>query len=103
MNQNLSLNDLGQVIEELHDASLKWYKIGLQLKVSPTCLDKIKEEESDSSDKLLEMLKAWLKKVEPKPTWSALVKVLRTRSVGEEKEAIRLEEKYCIAPKMPSG
>ena len=94
---------MGQVIEELHDASLKWYKIGLQLKLSPTCLDKIKEEESDSSDKLLEMSKAWLKKIEPKPTWSALVQALRTRSVGEEKEASRLEEKYCISLKMPSG
>ena len=108
MDRNLSLeDDLGQVFEELHDVSPKWYKIALQLKVSPTCLDTIKKDESDSSDKLLEMLKAWLKKGlkknKPKPTWAALVEALKSRSVGEDKEASRLEEKYCIAPKTPSG
>ena len=83
MDQYLSLDDdLGQVIEELHDVSLKWYNIGLQLKVSNTCLEKIKREEIGSSDKLLEMSKAWLKKVKPKPTWAALVKALKSRSVG---------------------
>ena len=108
MDQNLSLeDDLGQVFEEFHDVSPKWYKIGLQLKVSPTCLDTIKKDESDSSDKLLEMLKAWLKKGlkknKPKPTWAALVEALKSRTVGEDKEASRLEEKYCIAPETPSG
>ena len=102
MAQNLSIDDLGKVNEEIYAASLKWYKIGLQLKVSPNSLDKIKAEESDFSDKLLEMLKAWLKKVQPKPTWAALVKALKNHTVDEELLAAKLEKKYC-KPKTPSA
>ena len=106
MDHGLSLDDLGQVLEELHNVSPRWYKIGLQLKLSPDTMDKIKGEESDSNDQLLEMLKVWLKNVEPTPTWEALVQALRTRSVGRDKEANRLEEKYCkgrAVSKAPSG
>ena len=95
MDQGLSLDDLDQVFEELHDVSPQWYKIGLQLKLSPDTMDKIKGEERDSNDQLIEMLKVWLKRVEPKPTWEALVQALRSRSVGREQEAVTVESKYC--------
>ena len=102
MAQNLSIDDLVKVNEEIYAASLKWYNIGLQLQLSPISLDKIKDEESDSSNRLLEMLKAWLKKVEPKPTWAALVKALKNHTVDEGLLAAKLEKKYC-KPKTPSA
>ena len=106
MDHGLSLDDLAQVLEELHNVSPWWYNIGLQLKLSPDTMDKIKGEESDSNVQLREMLKVWLKRVEPTPTWEALVQALKTRSVGRGQEANKLEEKYCkgkAVSKTPSG
>lgn len=101
MDKVLSLDNLGEVVEELHKISQQWYDIGLQLKIIPDVLDKIKGEESDSSNQLREMLKVWLKRAQPKPTWEAVVQALRSQTVGREQEASSLEEKYCQGKGMP--
>ena len=46
------------------------------------------------SDPMLEMLKHWLKTaVDPRPTWEAVVKALKSPSVNEKKLAAELEHK----------
>ena len=92
----LRIDDLKDVQEELIDVSNKWYNIGLQLNLQPGVLDNIKlTEHADARSCLCEMLKSWLKRVHPLPTWQLLVKALSSRSVSEADLAKRMKEKYC--------
>ena len=70
----------------------KWKMIGLGLRIPHSDLDL----SGDPLDCLECMLTKWLKRTDPPPTWEALVDVLRSRVVGEEKKAQELE-KSCIS------
>ena len=92
----LSVDDLGDVKEELYTARTKWYDVGLKLKVPIDTLDSIRSQYDDHGDQLCEMLKPWLKgAAKSNPQWKVLVEVLRSRLIGESKLADSLEEKYC--------
>ena len=93
--QQLSDIDLPVVMEELNTACVKWYDIGMMLRVKLNRLDAIKEQYSNPSDCLRETLKMWLKIYPPHPTWSNIVDALRSNTVGETKLSADLEEKYC--------
>ena len=88
----LDIDSLWDVLNELYDARSKWKMIGLGLRLRHSDLDAI-------SGSLLECLQSslskWLKGIDPPPTWEALVAVLRSPVVGEEKKAQELEEKFC--------
>ena len=91
----LKLDDLSTVLEELYEARTKWYFIGLKLKVPVDTLDSIKTQSDDPNECLLQVLKHWLKTVDSKPMWEALVDALRGRLVEEHRLASSIEEKYC--------
>ena len=55
--QQLSVNDLPVVMEELNHTRVKWYEIGLQLRMNVGTLDAIKEQYDDPSHCLREALK----------------------------------------------
>jgi len=97
----LSLDDLATVRKELHEARTKWYDIGLELKVPVGTLDSIEAQSDDTKKCLLEALKHWLKTVDPKPTWQALVDALRSCVVEENQLANSLEEKHCPKKILP--
>lgn len=97
----LKLDDLNTVLEELYEARTKWYFIGLKLKVPVDTLDSIKAQSDDPNECLLQVLKHWLKTVDPKPMWEALVDGLRGRLVEEHQLASSIEEKYCRRSKTP--
>ena len=80
--QQLS-DDLPVVMEELNKACVKWYNIGMMLRVSLDRLDTIKEQYSNPSDCLRETLKIWLKTYPSHPTWSNIADALRSDTVGE--------------------
>ena len=94
----LTLDDLGQVMEEVLDVSAQWYHLGLQLKVRTGMLDRIRTQFSDPRDQLLEMLKTWLK-TSDNTSWKTLTDTLRSRSVGATQLAGVLETKYCLMDK----
>ena len=61
-----------------------------------TTLDCFKQNYSDQSDLIREVLKCWLKTVvDPPPSWEAVVTALRSPSVNEKSIAAQLESKYC--------
>ena len=77
----------------------KWKVIGLGLGVPPSDLEAI----SGSPQECLQSsLTKWLKGTDPSPTWDALVAVLRSRVVGEEKKAQELEDTFCVGTPPPS-
>ena len=100
--QQLSVNDLGVVMEELNNVSAKWYNIGLQLGVSVGTLKTIKKQYSDPSDCLRETLTTWLQTCVPPPTWTNIVGALERSVVVEARLAADLEHKYCSSRPAPS-
>ena len=89
----LSINDLGMVWETVYEARTKAYEIGLILKVTVDTLDSIKEQYSNPSDKLREVLKTWLRTAS-KPTWQDILDALKSRVVGESRLASDVEARY---------
>ena len=87
----LSEEEAGVVFDFLYYARAKWYELGLQLKVQPHDLDAIK---LSSHNKLLGMLKQWLKSAE-NTTWPHIVEALQCRSVGLPDLARRVRDKHC--------
>ena len=80
----------------------QWYSLGVQLKLGVGTLDRIREQFSDSRDRLLEILKTWLTTAD-NPRWKTLTNALRSRSVGASLLASILEAKYCLVEDMPES
>ena len=76
---------LSSLEEELRDVKVKWFSIGLQLKIRPATLKTIESSHPNSNmDRMFsDMMDEWLR-IADKPTWDVIVVVLRSRSVGEE-------------------
>ncbi len=71
----------------------KWYQIGIFLDMEPGMLDTIKTNNpNDDEVCLMCMIKEWLNRSNPRPTWGELVEATKNIS-GRESEDIRL--KYC--------
>lgn len=71
----------------------KWEDVGILLDIEPESLESLKTAENNSSQsRLREMLKIWLKKINPPPSWSAIADALQ--SLGDEQLAQNLRSKY---------
>ena len=75
----------------VHD---RWYNLGLQLKVRPGTLDRIRAQFSDPRDQLQGMLKTWLT-TSDNASWKAITDALKSQSVSGYQIADYLESKYC--------
>ena len=93
----LSDKDLPTIVDELFDATPKWYNIGIQLKLKISKLDSIKKDHKDITDECFpQMIIAWLRSSSQVPkTWSTLANVLKRRCIGFGELATRIEEKFC--------
>ena len=79
----LSTNDLTEVQNTIWEARVQWYNVGLGLGLSPDSLDAIEADNQNHSDRCFRcMLKQWLRRDHPRPTWHALAEVLRSPSVN---------------------
>lgn len=85
MELNLA-SDLKDLLNVLECAKQKWFRIGLQLGISFDKLNGIRGED----DPLLLMIMEWFNCDSP-PTKAALVKALRSQSVGENRLAGEIE------------
>ena len=80
---NLTLGNLGGVLEAVWEARAKWYNIGLKLGISVGTLDSInKTANQNPDDCITAVIKDWLKNGKPKPTWAAVAKALKSPMVG---------------------
>ena len=93
----LSLSSHLHIVQNaIHGAQAKWYLIGVGLQVNVSTLDNIKSTCTTSSTECLcQVLIQWLKAIDPKPTWRALVDVLRTPVIDEKQLAADLAKQYC--------
>ena len=78
-----------------HTVADKWKFIGIYLHLPMATLSTIAaENQSDPRKCLMAMLDAWLKRVEPPPTWSSIIKTVQFS--GDEQLAKELREKYTL-------
>ena len=79
----LGIDNLGDVLESVWDARVKWFNIGLKLGISVGTLNAIKKNNNqDPDDCLTAMLEYWLNNGKPKPSWAELAKALKSPMVG---------------------
>ena len=81
----LSINCLHDLLNKIWEASSKWYNIGLGLELSINELDAIRQQEELLQDRFREMLKKWLRTVNPNK--SQLIEALKQPSVGHQQLA----------------
>jgi hypothetical protein len=96
----LTIHDLETVLNVLWDARAKWKDIGRGIGVDAGTLDAMTG--TDVNQCLRETLSHWLRGVykpgeqnSKQRTWSTLVDALRSRIVGQEAMAERLEKEKC--------
>lgn len=77
------MKDLKHVRALLFSIRHKWYDIGIELDLQVAELDIIRSKYDDPADCLLEMLKLWLKSINPLPIWNTLADALRADAVNE--------------------
>lgn len=92
----LGVTKLGTILEAVYSAKSKWYSLGLVLQVPVVILEEIRSQYPDDENCLREVLKFWLKRADPTPTWSALAKALGSKEVRENRLAMGLKFKYCF-------
>ena len=90
--------ELKDLIKELYArASDKWEDIGILLGIESGKLDAIKAAESRVPQSCLrEMLKTWLKRVSPPPSWAAIAEAIDL--LGDQNLADYLRTKYHVPP-----
>ena len=68
----------------------KWEIIGIQLQLNSGKLDTLKAKDDEAA--LIEVLKMWLRTVDPPPTWKAIIDAVR---LFDPSLAASLTTKYC--------
>ena len=80
----LSVDDLAAVQRKLFSVKTEWYNLGLELGQQVPTLDGIDAKySSDPPQCFRQVLKEWLKGVNPPPTWQAMVNALKSRTVAQ--------------------
>ena len=88
----LCIDDLHKVLKATWEARAKWYNCGLALGLTAGTLDATEKScQSKCDDCFREILKEWLQKARPSPSWIALCIALEDPSVGHDELAENLE------------
>ena len=95
----LTEGDLSTVLKEIYEARGHAYYVGLDLKLPTDVLDGIVSRYADDRDRLLHVIKEFLKRIDPKPTWRAIVDALKSPTVNMPQLAEKIEAKFCSSPK----
>ena len=86
--------ELKVLLEKLNSVANEWENIGIYLDVEEGRLMQIKSDfAGDSRACLREMLRVWLRRVAPPPTWSSVAYALET--LGHEDVAVFFRSNYC--------
>ena len=76
---DLSIDDLGTVLEALYNDRSKWYHLGTQLKVNSGTLESISRDFNDNQERLCQVLKHWLRDTES-TSWNNLTVALSSQA-----------------------
>ena len=74
------------MLNKLLPLAIEWKIIGCLLGVKSHNLDKIGADCLNVRDRLYEMLREWLKRVDPTPTWEELIEAVRAVDTSTAQE-----------------
>ena len=94
MNETLTPDDAGKILEELLDAQNHAHLLGLMMNVKPSDVEAIQATYQQPKDRLLHIIIAFLQQAEPRPTWRAIVDALKSPAVDLPALARRVEAAY---------
>ena len=88
--------EMKDLARELYNTILdRWEDIGILLGIEPGILDAIKTAENQAPQRCLrEMLKLWLKRISPPPSWAAIADAVEL--LGDQSLADHLRTKYHV-------
>ena len=90
--------ELKVLLRELRRVANEWEDIGIELDIEEGQLRQINTDKGGECKSCLrEMLRVWLSRVAPPPSWSAIADALDT--LGHEDIATHLRSQYC--PQQP--
>ena len=98
MNETLTPDDAGKILEELLDAQNHAHLLGLMMNVKPRDVETIQAMYQQPKDRLLHIIIAFLQQAEPRPTWRAIVDALKSPVVGLTALARRVEAAHFPDP-----
>lgn len=85
---------LKELMRELKGKAADWEDIGVELEIDGGDLKQIKTDNpNDSKSCLRELFSKWLLKVNPEPSWTAIVDAVK--NCGDEELASKIKSKYC--------
>jgi hypothetical protein len=97
---DLVLDNLPKVLDLVLDISHKWYELGLQLGVKERDLKVIEHDYGDRAHGaqtcLREVLSAWLKMIDPPPSWERLLSSVGHSTVGNPALTQEIRQKVDI-------
>ena len=96
--ETLTPDDAVNVLDEILEAESKSYIFGLKLRLPLQVVDSIHMTHSEPHNRLLQVLIAFTKQVDPRPTWKAIVDALRSPSVNLPQLAMRVEAAHFPDP-----
>jgi len=86
------VGDLADVQRKLYAVKTEWYNLGLELGQQVSTLDSIDTKYSgDPSQCFRQVLKEWLKGVNPPPTWQVMVNALKSPTVAQPQVAEQIQ------------
>lgn len=88
----LCTGDLKVVLERVYDARRKWKEIGIALYIDIDDLEVIRLNSRDANSWFMDMLAQWLRRVQPLPSWDAMIKALKAPYVGYPHLAEKIEQ-----------
>ena len=92
LSDQLSVDNLAAVQRKVYAARTNWYNLGLELGQQTSTLDSIgAKHKQDPSECFRQVLKEWLKGVNPSPTWRAMVNALKSDTVKQRQLAEQIQ------------
>lgn len=97
----LTEDDLPDLLDLLLKVAHKWERLATYLKpkLNDGTIEIIKSTKADPEDRLMEVIKRWLRRTNPPPTVMALVESLSKQFVDEEAVALDVKKHFC--PHLP--
>ncbi len=94
MSECLTVKDQKTVLNSVWKDRAKWRMIGIQLNFLDSDLDAIKGNCENMDHCFIKLISKWLRQVDPKPTWAALVDALNSPLVDCKDTARTIEKTY---------
>ena len=98
MDETLTPDDAGKILEELLEAQNHSVMLGLGLNLRLHEVEAIRDRYSDPRERLLYIIIAFLRQAEPRPTWRVIVEALGNPIVNLPALARRMEAAHYPDP-----